>query len=414
MPKRHFVREIKAKNIKDINPYDIIYLALKDGSIVLVEDNDEDILDYDEYKSDMLETSSKKGTNSNFYNDKNNKIKNSRKAINSNRNTNDTENNNNLKLQYSDKDKIKKSSFNNERNQNRPIIIKNIKEKENINKFSRYKPDKDIMNKSYNFGRAEYNSEINKIENSIYNRKERLEKSYDNINLAQSKNHFVYFIQYTNKLNNSYQRPKSTKSQYENNYKNNQRIKITSNYNSRTPSKNDNKGSIYDSNKKNYHNLINISDMSINAGERDNSFINRAAHFDKKELTQNYFDSNNSNYRNINSFKRGKPIRSQSFSNQNNEKHQVYYVERKEMEIMGRIVNDNNSYTLIDHKHPYTLFEPKCPYCQDLARTNKLCISNIKEESIYNNHSFLATFGESGKKKGRSHSNTGSNFYRII
>jgi hypothetical protein len=414
MPKRNFVREIKAKNIKDINPYDIIYLALKDGSIVLVSDNDEDILDYDEYRSNTLQNSSKKGTNSNFYKDKNNKNNNQRKTISSNRNTNDTENNN-IKTKYSNssKDKIKGNSFSTERNPNKPIIIKNINEKE---KYSRYNRDKELMNKTYNFGRKDYNTQFNKNAKitNYYNENERLEKSYDNITFNQDKNNFVHTIQYTNKINNSNQRPRSTKSQYRENYKNNQRIKFTSNYTSRTPSKNENKGFIYDNNKNNYHHLINISDININ----DDSFINRTQQFDKVGINQNYSDSNqnyiNNNYRNINSFKRGKPIRSQSFSNRNYEKPQAYFVERKEMEIMGRIVNDDNSYRLIDHRHPNTLFEAKCPYCQELARNNKLCLSNIKEESILNNHSFLASFGGSGKKKIRSHSNAGSNFYGNI
>ena len=59
------------------------------------------------------------------------------------------------------------------------------------------------------------------------------------------------------------------------------------------------------------------------------------------------------------------------------------------MEIMGRIVNDKNSYRNIDHNHPNTLFDPNCKFCQNLARENKLTISNIKVESIYNNYSFM-------------------------
>ena len=58
MPSRNFVREIKAENIKDINPLDIIYLALKDGSIVLISDNDEETIDYEDIKS--IESSSQR------------------------------------------------------------------------------------------------------------------------------------------------------------------------------------------------------------------------------------------------------------------------------------------------------------------------------------------------------------------
>ena len=103
-------------------------------------------------------------------------------------------------------------------------------------------------------------------------------------------------------------------------------------------------------------------------------------------------------------------MRSQSFNNPNTETRQTYVVKRKEMEIMGRIINDDNSYRLIDHMHPKTLYEPRCPYCQNLAKNNKLCISNIKEESIYDNHSFVASFGGSGSKRGRSQ----TNFYKAL
>ena len=64
MPKRNFVREIKAENVKDINPYDIIYLALKDGSIVLVADKDEDAQDFE----DNIEGFSQKKANEKFFN----------------------------------------------------------------------------------------------------------------------------------------------------------------------------------------------------------------------------------------------------------------------------------------------------------------------------------------------------------
>ena len=52
MSRRRFVREIKAKEVKNINPSDIIYLALKDGSIILITDDDEDLIEYDDLKLD--------------------------------------------------------------------------------------------------------------------------------------------------------------------------------------------------------------------------------------------------------------------------------------------------------------------------------------------------------------------------
>ena len=50
MPRQKFVREIKAQEVKNINPSDIIYLAMKDGSIILIADDDEDLIEYDGVK----------------------------------------------------------------------------------------------------------------------------------------------------------------------------------------------------------------------------------------------------------------------------------------------------------------------------------------------------------------------------
>ena len=118
-------------------------------------------------------------------------------------------------------------------------------------------------------------------------------------------------------------------------------------------------------------------------------------------------------YKTINTFKKRIPTRTSNNKIAQNPQTRTYTVKRKEMQIMGKIVNDNNLYRLIDHNHPNLLFEPKCPYCQNLARNNKLSLSNITEESIYDNHSFHAIFGSSSKK-GNSYIKTGSSLSKII
>ena len=50
MSRRKFVREIKAKEVKNINPSDIIYLAMKDGSLILIADDDEEEINYEDLK----------------------------------------------------------------------------------------------------------------------------------------------------------------------------------------------------------------------------------------------------------------------------------------------------------------------------------------------------------------------------
>ena len=137
MPKRNFVREIKAENIKDINPDDIIYLALKDGTILLVAEKDEDTQEYEDY----LESSSQKKANANFFN----KIYKNKKLINTNtissyKNTIDSENNinnNNLKTKYSyyTKDRIKTPSYYISNDLKKPLVLTSlIKKNEYQNK----------------------------------------------------------------------------------------------------------------------------------------------------------------------------------------------------------------------------------------------------------------------------------------
>ena len=427
MPKRDFVREIKAENIKDLNPYDIIYLALKDGSILLVAD-DEDIQEFEDY----LENSSQKKANANFYN----KIYNSKKLINtneisSNRNTNDIENNNTqTKYSYYSKNKTKIPSYSIGNDQKRPIAVTSyINKNEYKNKYLKYKNEEETTNKTYNFGRTNYKSTLNKIEPipSNYLRKAKLEKTFEHINNNQKKdNNYLNF----NSENNSFQtyksdlrinkRPVSTKphhnlSKYSNNLININNIERHYS-NSKTPSRRERKIFINDISNTNYNNsLINISGLNNNT--EDNSFMNRTQQADNKDYYKKYLDVTYgpNYYKTINSFKKRIPVRTQSSSNTSAQIPQTrtYTVKRKEMQIIGKIVNDDNLYRLIDHNHPNLLFEPKCPYCQNLARNNKLSLSNITEESIFDNHSFHAIFGHSSKK-GKSLSKAGSNLYKLI
>jgi len=80
---------------------------------------------------------------------------------------------------------------------------------------------------------------------------------------------------------------------------------------------------------------------------------------------------------------------------------------------MGRIVNYYNSYKILDHVHPNALFGPKYIHCNDLARRNKLGLSNIKEESICDNHSFKAVFGDNNRAKGRYVKKLVRSYYKI-
>ena len=169
-----------------------------------------------------------------------------------------------------------------------------------------------------------------------------------------------------------------------------------------------------------YNNIVEISNLSSNLCE---NIMNKTVQYERTDINKKrYTNTNNSNsnintnYTQINSFNKGKQIRSQSSSNINNrylQTPQKYYVNRKEMEIMGRIANYGSSYKLFDHGHPNTLFDPKCPHCEDLARRNKLSLSHIKEESIFDNHSFVAIFGDSERSKGRSVKKLDRHYYKV-
>ena len=423
MPTRNFVREIKPENIKDINPSDIIYLALKDGSIVLVADNDDDTFDYEDIKFDSTDNT-KIRSSSNYSNIKFYKNKKQKKTISTHETT---DNENNLKTnKYSSllTNKNKFSSFSTDMNQNKPIIMSHRNEK--ISNYTRYKNAKDNLNQTYNYSKNNYISEFSKTTRNMNNyiKKEKLEKSFDNINnIDKVENNFFHKIEYNNKDNVSvrsyktdnsiYQRPKSSRSQKQsyNNIK--EKIKNNSYSVNRTPIKKESKEKLY--NKKNYNNtsLINISNLSIND---ESNIMNRTQEIEKRDIYREYFDNNEkaeNNYRKVNVFKNGEHTRNLSY-NKNAQTPNTYYVKRKEMEIMGRIVNDDDSFRLNDHKHPQTLFDEKCPYCQSLARKNKLCLSNIKEESIYDNHSFVASFGGSSSKRGKTQNKISSNYYKML
>ena len=429
MPSRNFVREIKAENIKDINPSDIIYLALKDGSIVLIADNDEDTLDYDDLKS--IDSYSQRRSNRNFYNQKYNKSKYQIKTTSSySKDSNKNLNINNYSNYSRDKTKIT-NSYSTERNQNNAKENQNKNEKKYNKIFN--KMDNNTLSRNNNIGRKNYTNEYMKSEPNLEYKikKEKLEKSFENYNYPQRRNNGAHKIEYINNMNNSFQssqtdyrinqRNKSSFYNSNNTNNNKDRVKVVSYTKAKTPTRRENIGFVYNNNRYN-NNLDKINNLSSNISE--NSFVNKTMKVERKDIYKDYYNSNdknskeNNNYRHINTFNKGKQIRSQSFNNNNSNRYaqtpQRYYVNRREMEIIGRIVNYGNSSKLTDHGHPNTLFDPKCPYCEDLARKNKLSLCNIKEESIHDNHSFVAIFGESGQKKGRSQNKTNGHYYNVL
>lgn len=376
MSRRKFVREIKAKDIKNLNPSDIIYLAMKDGSIILVSDDNDDLIDYNDLK---LETSYKRKHK--YYNKKVPK----------------SDENNSLKT-FENDNSYKTNTYSNSSIDNKKATstthttLNIIKEKPKVN--TRMEKIKDKQNERIN-KTINYNI-------STYQRKnDKLDKSFDSSQLPHNNIGFHSIEYVNNNMNKSFDSYKIEPTYNDRSKSNIPNNKYIININDKRQRKdNVNK---FDDYQKYSNNLVNISDISFESN--DNTISNRAYRLSNEQKYNNNYESNN------NLSERKSQPRSKSSIATNPKKDCV--VQRKEVEILGRIVNDKNSYRNIDHHHPNTLFDPKCHYCQNLARENKISVSNIKTESIYDNYAFLATFGESGKKKGKGGNEYGriKNYY---
>jgi len=400
MSRRRFVREIKAKEVKNINPSDIIYLAMKDGSIILIADDDEDLIEYDDLKLDYsykrnrkyynkkvdtsndnslyeFETDNNYKTNTHSYKSiENNKI-NSTNYSTINIVKNNAKDNNKINYNKSSTSNItqNKPIDNNKNNYNKPSTPNIVQNKPINMKMKRINEKEDERkNKTINYNISTYQA-----------KNEKLDKSYDRIKFPQN-NLGYHEIEYINNSNKN-DRSKSNIGHH-NNYiiNNNEKARRKNNVLK------------FDEIQKTSNHLVDISFDS-----NDNSILNNRRQHTKIEQKTNKIKEQD-NYQN--------KLRSHSSIDIKAKPENTYFVERKEMEIMGRIVNDKNSYRNIDHNHPNTLFDPNCKFCQNLARENKLTISNIKVESIYNNYSFMASFGDSGRKgKNKNDYTPSKNYY---
>ena len=372
MSRRKFVREIKAKDVKNLNPSDIIYLAMKDGSIILVSDDNDALIDYDDLK---LDTSYKRKHK--YYNKKVTK----------------SDDNNSLKTFKSDKN-YKTNTYSNTSIDNKKAsstahtTLNIVKEKPKVNtrmEKIKYKQN-ERMNKTINYNISTYQRKNDK-----------LDKSFDSSQLPHNNIGFHSIEYINNNMNKSFDSYKIEPTYNDRSKSNIPNNKFFININDKRQRKdNINKFDYY---QKYSNHLVNISDISFESN--DNTISNRAYRLSKEQKYNNNYEINN------NLSEKKSQLRSKSSIATNLKNDCV--VQRKEVEILGRIVNDKNSYRNIDHHHPNTLFDPKCHYCQNLARENKISVSNIKTESIYDNYAFLATFGESGKKKGKG----GNEYSRI-
>ena len=318
MSRRKFVREIKAKEVKNINPSDIIYLAMKDGSLILIADDDDEKIEYDDLKLN---------------------ISNKRRHRYYNKNSSTNQDSSLYSFEKDDDLKVNTSSNNIIENRNRNVILSNYK-KSQIGENRRNNKTINLHNKNY---------EINN---------EKLDKSFDDIKVERKNNIGYHEIEYFNNPNKSFDSNKAV-SIFHDRTKRNRNYIINNNYNNKIEER-----------KKNEYNCESIDSNRSKNQLRSKSSINIIANSGKSN-----------------------------------------FIKKKEMEIMGRIINDSNSYKNIDHNHPNTLFDEKCLFCQKLAKENNLSISNIKVESNYDNCSFFATFGDIERKQGKRLNDNNGNYY---
>ena len=318
MSRRKFVREIKAKEVKNINPSDIIYLAMKDGSLILIADDDDEKIQYEDLKLN---------------------ISNKRRHRYYNKNSSTNQDSSLYSFEKDDDLKVNTSTNNISENRNRNVILSNYK-KLQIGENRRNNKTINLYNQNY---------EINN---------EKLDKSFDDIKVERKNNIGYHEIEYFNNPNKSFDSNKAV-SIFHDRTKRNRNYIINNNYNKNNEER-----------KKNEYNDESIDSNRSKNQLRSKSSINIIANSGKSN-----------------------------------------FIKKKEMEIMGRIINDSNSYKNIVHKHPNTLFDEKCLFCQKLAKENNLSISNIKVESNYDNCSFFATFGDIERKQGKRLNDNNGNYY---
>ena len=157
MSRRKFVREIKAKEVKNINPSDIIYLAMKDGSLILIADDDDDEkIQYEDLKLN---------------------ISNKRRHRYYNKNSSTNQDSSLYSFEKDDDLKVNTSTNNISENRNRNVILSNYK-KLQIGENRRNNKTINLHNKNY---------EINN---------EKLDKSFDDIKVERKNNIGYHEIEY--------------------------------------------------------------------------------------------------------------------------------------------------------------------------------------------------------------------------
>ena len=347
------VKEILPEQIKDVNPLDIIYLAMKDGSIILISDRDEekyDILDKN------LNTDERK-TNDILLSDKIEKTNLSKSNYSSKK---PSEPFGRKKIFIpSDKNKDLNYTFNYE-NQSYNTNLTKTESNKNFNLSQRcYSQD---HNKTITFEyKINQNNSKYTLSNNPFKKNERSfsqkPKIGDDNQNYMGNNKYYYQIRggYYKKENN-------------NNYSNTSRRNVSQ---TNKKVRNENLNLTYSNNNslnyKNYYDqkVTNIT-QPIDLDEYYEDSLDKKT-IKTEPINKNYNENEIHYYRVFNNGQNKAKCRSQSFDRQN-------------------IVCVNNDMGV--HK----ILNPKCPKCRDKAREMNLDLISVGDEVFYDNHSYFQTY----------------------
>ena len=372
MPTKNIVKEILPEQIKDVNPYEIIYLAMKDGSVIMIVDKEDakfepKNLNYNTEENtkkdvfinekiprskNIINISDKKCTNKSFEKNSNDFNKKSDKI---------EDNNLNYTFNYSNQYQVTDSTFNNNSNRDHS---------QDINKSINMKNYKQFNNTKYSFDNNCYTEN-----NRAISQKPKI--GNNNNYIGDNKHYYQVRNDYYKKEN----QPIST-IRYNNNRNNN--IFSVSN-------------SLFTDTNNNFNNntfnasverkLINVIQPMQKEEYLEISFEQKSV---KTENLGGYYENNGRNFDKygIYNYNNNARIRSQSFNQENI---------KKVGHRMNHICN-------CDNMGVHKILDPNCPKCREKAKEMNLDLINVGDGLFYDNHSYYQSYGFSGANKKYNHS----------
>ena len=373
MPTKNIVKEILPEQIKDVNPYEIIYLAMKDGSVIMIVDKEDakfepKNLNYNTEENtkkdvfinekiprskNIINISDKKSTNKSFQKNSNDFNKKSDKI---------EDNNLNYTFNYSNQYQVTDSTFNNNSNRDHS---------QDINKSINMKNYKQFNNTKYSFDNNYYTENQRAIS-------QKPKIGNNNNYIDNNKHYYQVRSDYYKKEN----QPIST-IRYNNNNQNNNIFSVSN--------------SLFTDTNNNFNNntfnasverkLINVIQPMQKEEYLEISFEQKSV---KTENLGGYYENNGRNFDKygIYNYNNNARIRSQSFNQENI---------KKVGHRMNHICN-------CDNMGVHKILDPNCPKCREKAKEMNLDLINVGDGLFYDNHSYYQSYGFSGANKKYNHS----------